>query len=140
MVKNPPYNPGGPGSIPRRGTRIPPDSGQLSPHSTTRESVRCMRKIPHGGFPGGPVIKNPPFNAGDTSLIPVPGRSHTPRSNEACVPQLLKPECLESMLCNNRSPGNEKPLHRNKEQPPLTVAPQLEKAWVQQRRPTTAKK
>ena len=26
-------------------------------------------------FPGGSVLKNPPANAGDTGLIPVPGRS-----------------------------------------------------------------
>ena len=33
-------------------------------------------KIP--GFPGGAVAKNPPANAGDTDLIPGPGRSHMP--------------------------------------------------------------
>ena len=33
------------------------------------------------GFPGGPVVKNPPANAGDTGSIPAPGRSHTPWSN-----------------------------------------------------------
>ena len=27
------------------------------------------------GFPGGSVVKNPPANAGDASLIPVLGRS-----------------------------------------------------------------
>ena len=27
-------------------------------------------------FPSGPVVKNPPANAGDTSLIPGPGRFH----------------------------------------------------------------
>ena len=27
-------------------------------------------------FPGGPVVKNPPANAGDMNLIPGPGRSH----------------------------------------------------------------
>ena len=32
-------------------------------------------------FPGGAVVKNPPANAGDTSLIPGPGRSHMPQSN-----------------------------------------------------------
>ena len=31
----------------------------------------------------------PPANAGDMGLIPGPGRSHMPRSNEARVPQLL---------------------------------------------------
>ena len=32
-------------------------------------------------FPGGAVVKNPPANAGDTGLIPGPGRSHILRSN-----------------------------------------------------------
>ena len=27
-------------------------------------------------FPGGPVVKDPPANAGDTGLIPDPGSSH----------------------------------------------------------------
>ena len=30
------------------------------------------------GFTGGPVVKNPPCNARDTSSIPDPGRSHIP--------------------------------------------------------------
>jgi len=30
------------------------------------------------GFPGGPVIKNLPFNARDISSIPGLGRSHMP--------------------------------------------------------------
>ena len=34
-----------------------------------------------GGFPGGAVVKNPPANAGDTGLIPGPGRSHMLWSN-----------------------------------------------------------
>ena len=33
------------------------------------------------GFPCGPVVKNPPCNAGDASLILGPGRSHVPRSS-----------------------------------------------------------
>ena len=33
------------------------------------------------GFPGGPVVKNPPRNAGDTSSIPGPGRCHMSQSN-----------------------------------------------------------
>ena len=31
------------------------------------------------------------------------------------APQLLKPMCLEPMLCNKTSPCNEKPAHRNEE-------------------------
>ena len=33
------------------------------------------------GFPGGPVVKNPPANAGDTGSSPGPGRSYMPQSN-----------------------------------------------------------
>ena len=32
-------------------------------------------------FPGGAVVKNPPANAGDTSLSPCLGKSHMPRRN-----------------------------------------------------------
>ena len=32
-------------------------------------------------FPGGAVVKNPPAKAGDTGLIPRPGRLHMPLSN-----------------------------------------------------------
>ena len=34
-------------------------------------------------FPGGSVVKNSLLNAGDTSLVPSPGRFHGPRGNEA---------------------------------------------------------
>ena len=39
----------------------------------------------------------------------------------ARMPQLLKPACLEPVLCNKRSHHNEKPRHRNEEQPPLAT-------------------
>ena len=82
-----------------------------------------------GGFLGGTVVKNPPANAGDTGSSPGAGGSHMPRSDwsrapqllslrsgayepqllslhattaEARVPQLLKPTCLEPVLCNGR--------------------------------------
>ena len=67
------------------------------------------------GFPGGAVVKNPPANAGDMGLSPGPERSRVPWSNEARVPQLLKPACLEPVLCNKRSHCNEKSAHRNEE-------------------------
>ena len=41
------------------------------------------------GFPGGPVVRNPPANGGDTGLIPGPGRSHVLWSSQARVTQLL---------------------------------------------------
>ena len=46
------------------------------------------RKTPEG-FPGGPVVRNPPANAGDTGLIPGPGRSYMLCSSQARVTQLL---------------------------------------------------
>ena len=42
------------------------------------------------GFPGGPVVKNLPANAGNTGLIPGPARSHMLRDNQARAPQLTK--------------------------------------------------
>ena len=42
-----------------------------------------------GDFPEGTVDRNPPANEGDRGSIPGLGRSHMPRSNEACEPQLL---------------------------------------------------
>ena len=33
------------------------------------------------GFPGGPGVKNPPCNAGNTGSIPGLGRPHMPWSN-----------------------------------------------------------
>ena len=40
-----------------------------------------------GGFPGGPVVKNLPYNAGDTSSILGLGRSDMLQSNKAHVLQ-----------------------------------------------------
>ena len=79
------------------------------------------------------MVKNPPANTGDTGLTPGPGRSHMPRSNKTCVPQLLslssrarqpqllKPTRLEPVLRNKRSHCNEKTAHHNEEQPQLTA-------------------
>ena len=55
----------------------------------------------------------------------------------ARVPQLLKPACLEPVLCNKRSHHNKKPRTATKSSP---RSPQLEKVRAQQRRPNTAKK
>ena len=45
--------------------------------------IKSDNKTVLGGFPGGSVIKNLPANAGDTGLIPDPGRSHM--TNWDCV-------------------------------------------------------
>ena len=44
-------------------------------------SVTIKKKTAKWCFPDGTVIKNPPANAGDTGLIPGPGRSHMLQSN-----------------------------------------------------------
>ena len=80
-----------------------------------------------GGFPGASVVEDPPVKAGDTDLIPGPGRPHMPQNNQACVPQppslcsgawepqLLNPECPRALLRNKRIATNEKPAHHNEE-------------------------
>ena len=95
------------------------------------------------------MVKNLPANAEGMGSNPDPRRSHMPQSNKACEPQLVRlcsraqePQLLkaasrEPVLRNKRSHHSEKPLRRNKEQPPLTAT--REKS-AQQRRPSTAKK
>ena len=38
-------------------------------------SFRTFKSV-QSGFPGHPMVKNPPCNEGSTSSIPGPGRSH----------------------------------------------------------------
>ena len=80
----------------------------------------------HEDFPSDPVVKNMPCNAGDTGSVPGLGRSHMLQSNEARELQLLKPTCLEPMLCNReatemRNPhttaGEQLPCSTNRESP-----------------------
>ena len=66
------------------------------------------------GFPGGPVVKNPPANPGDMSLIPGLGRSHMPRGSSAWGPQLLSLRALEHMLCTEKSQQQEAHVPRKK--------------------------
>ena len=77
--------------------------------------VKGIKDNLEGDFPGGRVVRNPPAGAGDTGSIPGSRRSHMPRSKQAHAPQLLKPTCLEPVLCNKRSHCNEKPMHCNEE-------------------------
>ena len=55
---------------------------------------KFVKNAHSGGFPGGPVVKNPAANAGDMGSIPGLGRSHlleqlSPRvtAAEACAPR-----------------------------------------------------
>ena len=45
-----------------------------------------------GDFPGDPVVKNPPCNARDTSLIPGVG-TNTPHASEQLNPTTTEPAC-----------------------------------------------
>ena len=93
---------------------------------------------PSRGFPGGAVVKSPPASAGTRvrALVqkdPTCRRATKPvRHNYwACAlepashnywagaPRLLKPKCVEPVLCNKRSQRNKTPAHRNEEQPPF---------------------
>ena len=56
-----------------------PDQGSLH-HARCSQSVLPSLYL-HRDFPGGPVLENPPANAGAMGLIPCPGRPHMPRSN-----------------------------------------------------------
>ena len=42
------------------------------------EIGKKKKNLPVLGYPGGPMVKNPPCNAEDTGLIPGPERSHMP--------------------------------------------------------------
>ena len=59
------------------------------------------------------MVRNPRARAGNTDLIPAPGRFHMRWGNEAHELQLLKPSTLEPVLCNKGSHHDEKPAHRN---------------------------
>ena len=48
MVKNPPSHAGDKGSILSQGTKISHATGQLSPHSATRQSPHTTMKTQHG--------------------------------------------------------------------------------------------
>ena len=63
-------------------------------HGTTRGQLYPVgagrwKSLNSRDFSGELVVKNPPSDAGDMSLIPDPGRPHLPRGNKARAPQLL---------------------------------------------------
>ena len=86
------------------------------------------------GFPGGPVVKNPPANAGVEALIPDPtcGESHMAWDNYGHSPQLLR---IPHPRAQGETWTQEKPLQWEACTPQLEssrCSPQLEKAHVQQ--------
>ena len=57
-------------------------NGPMRIHKTNPGKGICIQQL-LWGFPGGPVVKHPPANAGDAGSIPGPdlGRSHMSWSN-----------------------------------------------------------
>ena len=93
-------------------------------------------------FPGGPVAKNPPANAGDKSLIPGPGRGHMPKASKpvshnygACVQNYWWPHAQCTYSAAREATAVRKLSTAAQEQPSLATP---EKAHPQQWRPSTA--
>ena len=75
-----------------------------------------------GDFPGGPVVKNPPSNAGDVGSIPGWG-AKIPHATGQLSPRATTTE----LVCLNRRarvPQTTEPMH------PGTLVPQLERKPV----------
>ena len=69
-------------------------------------------------FPGGPVVKNLPASARDTSPILGPERFRMPQGNWAHVPPLLSPCAAATETHKKWSRCSEKPVHRNQRAEP----------------------
>ena len=87
------------------------------------------------GFPCTPVVKSPPCNPGDTCSMPGGVGSHTPQGNLACASELLSRHSRDHAL------QQEKPLQwvQAPRRESNLCCLQLEKACVQQPRPSAAK-
>ena len=64
-----------------------PFKSEIQPNSVSLLTIQCcvtknspIKEYEYCNFPDGPVVKNPPANAGDTGSVPGPGGSHMPRS------------------------------------------------------------
>ena len=52
------------------------------PYTSQKQRPQLHRNVFSGDFPGGPVIKNSPCNAGDTGSIPGPGNLSCHRASK----------------------------------------------------------
>ena len=109
---------------------------------------KAFSEINEQDFPDDPVIKNLPANTENPGSIPGLGRPHKLQGSWARGPQLLKPTCPRDRAPQReapatRSPRNEKPLQREAHVIQLDSSLcllQLEKAHVEQQRPSTTNK
>ena len=89
-------------------------------------------------FPGGLEVKNPPANAGDMDSIPDPG-SRIPDPTKLLSSSVTTPE---ARVPRAQAPPQEEPLQRETHTLATKRSPhllQLEKACVQQQRPSITK-
>ena len=76
--------------------KLPTPYKAQNKESSGPECQECQGEKPHSrviknmcsALPGGPLVKNPPANAGDTGLVPSPRRCHMPWGNQAHARQL----------------------------------------------------
>ena len=105
----------GMGSIPGWGTTLPHVAWlvQKKTKQNLKFWVLSNFKLEDTGpdFPGDPVFKNLPADAGDEGWIPGLGKSHMPRTRQLSpLTTTTEPTRLEPMLHNKRSHGSEKPM------------------------------
>ena len=72
-------------------------------------------------FLGGPVVKNLPAIAGNTGLIPGPGRFHVLQAAKPVCHNCGSQQALEPVLLNKRSHCKEKPKHKTREKTRFTT-------------------
>ena len=77
---------------------------------TWKTLINKIKKYGTEGLSGVSVVKNPPANAGDTSLIPTREDPTCRRVTKSMSHNYGCPHILESMLPNKRSHRNEKPM------------------------------
>ena len=78
----------------------------------------CDTQVSAQGFPGGPVIKNPPVRG--YRFDPWSGKiPHAMQYLRQCA-TATESTCLEPVLYNKRGHCSEKPTHRSEGQPLLT--------------------
>ena len=105
--------------LPMQGTRV------QSWFRKVHEANRVCAKKQKQELPAGPVVKNPPANAGDTGSVLV---QEGPHAAGRLSPRTTATEttCLEPMLCSRSSLGPQKPCPAAREEPAHSkdVAPQ----------------
>ena len=97
---------------------------------TVITGLKKIKKVKEN-FPGGPLVKNPPANAGHIGLIPDPGRS--PHASEQLSPCATT---AEARAPRAGAPQQEKPPQREACAPQLESSSwslPLEKALLKQR-------